>query len=667
MNQGFDQRVAGNGAAPVGTIGIGAVLAGRYRLISRVGAGGMATIFRAHDDTLDRDVAVKVLHDHLADDPSLLLRFRTEARHAASLMHPHIVNVFDQGVAELPYIVMEFVDGLSLREVLRDRERLSPGETLAVIDPVCAGLTRAHADGVIHRDVKPENVLIAARDGTVKVADFGIARALASSGLTTTGTLIGSVHYLAPEIVDGREATPASDQYAVGVVIFELLTGRKPLPADSPMAVALRHAREPIPPPSQSAEVPAAVDEVVARATAPDPSQRYPDVAGLAAALRAAVPGGPVPVIIQASDDRDGTLIIPSGTEATAFAGAADALRFRRQPGGSAWRWLRGVLAQAAPRLRLGGLVLLALILLGMGGWLTYDRVIAPVRAVPALEGSTQEEAEASLAEFGLAAEIGDPVSSLEVPAGGVVAQDPEAGTALRSGGTVTLNLSSGPQSVIMPSVLGRTRDEALAILHDDPYRFTVRVDEEFSDTVPAGQVQAQAPDAGEELEQGAESGVVINVSLGVEQVTVPDLSGRERDEAAQLLQERGLAGSFSEDFNDEQRAGRVVQQSPAPDSRVDKGSTVEVVVSRGSASVEVPDVLGQRVERAQEELAEVGLEAEVTVQPVPRLGPIRLRGSGRVAQQDPEGGATAQRGDSVRLLVFEEEDNRGRNGGDDD
>ncbi|HWH32732.1 MAG TPA: protein kinase, partial [Egibacteraceae bacterium] len=286
------------------------VLAGRYRLDARVGAGGMATIYRARDLTLDRDVAVKVLHPHLMDDDGLRERFRTEARHAARLLHPNIVNVFDTGdredpdglpagsPANLPWIVMEYVDGPSLRDVLRERERLSPREALSITEPVARALARAHGGGVVHRDIKPENVLIAA-DGTPKVADFGIARALAETSHTQTGTLIGSVHYMAPELVSGKPATAATDQYGLGVLLYELLTGTQPLPAESPMAIALRHAQEAIPPPSAvNPEVPAALDAVVARATAHAAEDRFPDMESFAAALRAAVPDGPEPVVV---------------------------------------------------------------------------------------------------------------------------------------------------------------------------------------------------------------------------------------------------------------------------------------------------------------------------------------------------------------------------------
>jgi len=316
---------------------LGDVLAGRFRLDARVAAGGMATIYRARDVVLDRDVAVKALHPHLAEDATLIERFRTEARSAAALVHPHVVNVFDQGVAGVPYIVMEYVDGPSLRHVLNRRGRLTPGEALAVLQPVCAALTLAHRAGTVHRDVKPENVLVASEDGTVKVTDFGIARILSATPITESGVVLGSVHYLAPEVVLGADATPASDQYAVGLMLFELLTGQRPLPADGAAAVAIRHAREPVPAPSGFVKgVGPRLDAVVARSTALQPGRRYPDLGAFVAALRAAVPGGPRPVVVPAADGSDRTVVLPAPAEDADPTAGASPIRGGGSPGSAA-------------------------------------------------------------------------------------------------------------------------------------------------------------------------------------------------------------------------------------------------------------------------------------------------------------------------------------------
>lgn len=345
------------------------LVGGRYRIDARVGSGGMATVYRAVDGELDRPVAVKLLHPHLAEDDHARQRFRTEARHAARLSHPNLVTVFDHGIDGRPFIVMEWVDGGSLRDRLQREGPLTPEATAEVVTALCAGLATVHEAGLVHRDVKPENVLLA-RAGP-KVADFGIARALADPTLTPTGEIIGSPHYLAPEIVHGGDPTPASDQYAVGVLVFEVLTGRVPLPADNLEAIVLRHAREPVPPPSSvRAGVSPALDAVVTRATATDPADRHPSVDALSAALRAAVdaPSGgetllraaPFSTTTAAPDaTRDS---VPGDDTVGAVTGrpappAAPPIRTRRRP----------------RRRRLLRWALLALAVLVVLGWLSDD------------------------------------------------------------------------------------------------------------------------------------------------------------------------------------------------------------------------------------------------------------------------------------------------------
>ncbi|MEX2621532.1 MAG: Stk1 family PASTA domain-containing Ser/Thr kinase [Egibacteraceae bacterium] len=634
------------------TATIGSLLAGRYRLVARIGAGGMATIYRARDESLDRDVAVKVLHGHLAEDASLLERFRTEARHAASLLHPSVVNVFDQGAADLPYIVMEYVDGPSLRQVLAERGRLNPGEALAVIEPVCHALGRAHATGLVHRDIKPENVLIAP-DGTPKVADFGIARAVAETGHTQTGALIGSVHYLAPELVDGREATAASDQYAVGIVLFELLTGRKPLPADSPMAIAVRHARESIPAPSSFvSDASRALDRVVAKATARDPGKRYPDLEALVTALRAAVPTGPQPVTVPSRNGVDRTLVIPAESAQTVSLAAdpqTDASApppARDQPRPARHR-RRGLLRVAV--------LLLVLATTAGAGFAAWHFLLAPVTTVPGLQDLSETQASAALEPLGLELVVTGTEPDFDVPAGQVLRQDPQAGQELRRGDSVAVVFSAGRAATAMPDVAQMPRDEALALLEGPEHRFEVRVDEDFSPTVPAGLVQAQAPEPETALTQG--DSVVINVSLGVRQVTVPDLAGMDREQAEAALAGADLVGEFTGEFSDEfPTPGAVIRQGVDADTEVDEGSTVPVTVSRGSTTVEVPDVRNDPIEEAVATIEGAGLVAQVIAEPRPRLGPFPAGRVGRVEVQDPSPGTTLRRGQTVELYTFSED-----------
>lgn len=630
--------------------GVDRVMGERYRLLERIGAGGMASIYRARDLTLERDVAVKVLHAHLADEPPVLARFRTEAQHAAALAHPHVVSVFDQGGDEQPFIVMEFVDGPSLRELLRRRGRVPPAEALALLDPVCRALHRAHSLGMIHRDIKPENVLITG-DGVVKVADFGIARAIEGSNHTQTGALVGSVHYLAPELVDDQRATAASDQYAVGVVLFELLTGRKALPAESPVAVALRHAREPIPPASEFAsDVPAALDDVIARACAFDPAERFADLAELLSALHAAVAEGPAPVTIPRDEVEASTVVTPveeTPVPSTSPTGTTPVPRSRRRR----WRAPRGTGRRLATT---AGMIAMLLVLLGAGSAAAWHWLIAPVQQMPQLQSLEQPEAEDVLDGLGLIPNV-DRQHTLSDPEGVVIGQDPPAGSELRRGSEVELIVSAGPDTVEVENVIGKPLGEARQILEDEPYYFDVNVDEEFHDTAPPGEVTLQSVEPGDEIEQGEQ--ITLRVSLGVEQVEVPDVTGLMRDEAEARLAGADLAGSVSTTYSDTvPNAGEVIEQSIEPGTKVDVDSTVELMVSRGPLTVEVPDLRGQPVQSAVAELEELALDVNVIRQPRPRIGPFVRGEEGQVEELDPAPGSSIERGQRIDVYTFDDD-----------
>jgi beta-lactam-binding protein with PASTA domain/serine/threonine protein kinase len=649
-----------------GEVAVGSVLGGRYRLEERIGAGGMATIYRSWDTTLERMVAVKVLHPHLADDPSVLARFRTEARHAAALVHPHIVHVYDQDPDPArPYIVMEHVDGPSLREVLNARGRLTPPEALALVEPVCRALSRAHAADVVHRDIKPENVLVTG-DGVAKVADFGIARALAETNHTQTGSLIGSVHYLAPELVDGKPASPASDQYATGVLLFELLTGRKALPAESPMAVALRHGREPVPAPSEHvSDVSPELDGVVARATAMDPEDRYPDMGAFVSELAAAIPGGPEPVVVSGHDRDDGsrTLVIaPPGDldDEPTFPPVGTAGRTRPSPASTE---RSDEQARRAPRSRgrrlliVTGAVVVLLALLGAASYATWNYVIAPVQVVPSLDGLSEDAARTELAGRGLDLTVSGSRHDRLTAEGTVLEQDPVPGTELRRGGEVAVVVSEGPAPVTVPAVVDLALEEARAALEGDPYHFTIaNVAEEHHDTAPVGTVINQDPAPGSELRQGDEISLIV--SLGIEQVTVPDLSGMTREQAEEALTAAQLTGEFTEEHHDEIPEGQVLSQAVAPDEQLDKGSVVPVVVSLGPAPFRLPDVRGRDIDEAAAELRALGLEVRVVPIPRQRIGPFRRGEIGLVEEQYPVPGddVFVRRGDAVDLWTFSED-----------
>jgi len=628
------------------------ILAARYRLEARVGAGGMATIYRARDLTLDRDVAVKVLHAHLVDDAGLRERFRTEARHAAKLLHPNIVNVFDTGDRDgpggLPWIVMEYVDGPSLRDVLRERGSLRPGEALAVVEPLARALARAHAGGVVHRDVKPENVLVAP-DGTPKIADFGIARAVAATSHTQTGTLIGSVHYMAPELVSGRPATTATDQYALGVLLYELLTGEQPLDADNAMAIALRHAQEPIPAPSaRNPAVPAALDAVVARATAADPGARFASMDDFAAALRAAVPDGPEPVVVhtRGDDGREHTLVIPAAALQTTVVPPPP------PPSPSRRLAPRRALGALGARRRLA-LPIAAAIVAILGVLALWAFVLAPVIDVPELTGLTLAQARAAAAERGLEIATEQPRHSREVPKGRIAVQEPGAGGRARRGGAVQVALSLGPRMVAMPKVVGLPRDQALQRLAE--HGFEVRVDNGFHDVAPPGQVAAQKPDPGGEVAEGSK--VTLYVSKGIEQVQVPNLDGMDRAEAAEALEQAKLRAIFTERYSDEvPEEGAVLSQSVPPGQTVDKNTEVTVEVSAGPMTIDVPDLRGMSIEEARAETRRLGLVLHVVEVPRERIGPFRRGRYGYVEEQEPSPGGRERRirrGETITVYTY--------------
>lgn len=627
---------------PAPTTRLPELIGGRYRLRAMLGRGGMATVHRAHDDRLDRDVAVKLLHAHLADDATFLDRFRREARAAAALSHPNVVSVFDWGETEDgAYLVLELIEGMSLRDVLQVRGRVTPSEALALLGPAAGGLAAAHEAGLVHRDVKPENLLLRP-DGVVKVTDFGLARAAAATTSTFgPDTMVGSPHYVAPEAISGGVVDARADVYGLGIVLFECLTGHPPFEGDTPMATALQRTARDVPAPSSVVPgIPAAVDRVVRTATAVDPDDRYSDAAEFALALSHAVPDGP-----SAVDLRDGsrdTVVLPNHatdtlvgiserrTAVTPVRGAGPAATADPQPGGRRpVRWLLALLLAAA---------------LAGGAWVSYDRVIAPVTAVPDVVEQPEAEATAVLesAGFDVAVATGRRFST-EVPAGHVIAQSPTSDA--RRGATVTLVLSAGPKQVTVPPVVDLPEEQARTLITSSDLE--VEVQRTYSDTVEAGIVVAVEPPAGEQVDEGAT--VTLTVSQGRQPIEVPNVAGRPEAEAVATLEEAGLTVAFADPVHDDDAAaGTVLAQTPGAGETLLRGDRVTLTISLGPAPVTVPDVTGRSEDDARAILEGRGLVVEVVY--VDTIIPFR---AGKVDDQDPAGGTEARRGDTVRLFVW--------------
>jgi beta-lactam-binding protein with PASTA domain len=660
---------------------VGLVLEGRYRLEERLARGGMSTVYAATDLRLHRTVAVKVMAEHLAHDPAFVDRFTREARATAMLSHVNVVSVSDQGSDQgLVFLVMELVRGRTLRDLLQARGRLTVGEAFAVLEPVLAGLTAAHRAGIAHRDVKPENVLIAL-DGQVKVADFGLARAVAGTGQTshTGGVLIGTVAYLSPEQLERGRSDARSDVYAAGVMFYELLTGHPPYVGDSALAVAYQHVHHDVPAPS--AEVPGVpwqVDELVARTTRRDPGGRPLDAGAFLAELtdlrtdlglaRVPVPTGrpagdptatlrpvnrttaPRPRHPSSPGGRPGS---PGGDPRTEVLGAARPDRGRGTtvlPGMGGGPTTAVGRARPSPvrpgvpqhirrrraRFAVAVVLLLAVTIGAVAWWLGTGRWTD----VPDLVGKDQDTAIGLLQEAGLDPELGEEQFSEDVPEGAVVSADPSSGEAIR-GSDVTLVVSQGPERFVVPADLaGQPLDPVLAQLATDLPEVTVAQVEDTSDDVPAGSVIGFQPAPGTELKRG--DTVTVVVSTGRAPVEVPDVVGQAPDAAQGTLEQLGFTVQRDTGRSATVPTGAVMGVSPArADGPQPYGSAVTITVSEGLPQVVVPDVTGQSRDDAERVLREAGLAVEVQ----------QFFGN-RVIRQTPDPGASVDLGSTVTILA---------------
>jgi serine/threonine-protein kinase len=599
---------------------VGRLLDERYRLDRVIARGGMATVFVATDTRLDRIVAVKVMHRALAEDPEFVARFTREARAAARVSAPEVVAVHDQGTdgeTGLAYLVMEHVQGMNLRQLLQQRGALPANRAVALLEPVLRALAAAHSAGLVHRDVKPENVLLS-DDGRVKVADFGLARAVETSNLTqTTGLLIGTVAYLAPEQVETGSADARSDVYAAGVLLWELLVGAPPYDGEKPLSVAYRHVHEDVPAPSTQVEgVPPALDDLVVRATRRDPALRPQDGAAFLAelvAVKAALP------VVEESVTTQQTLVVPRRVSGPA-APRTPEQRSRRK----AWWWWSALLA-------------LCLVALGGGYYFgSYRYTHAPsvlklslAQATEAVEGA------------GLSLERGDDVFDETIARGLVVSQDPGPNGRVRKSGTVTVHLSKGPDRRAVPVLEGKDQRTARAALANLGLVAAEKVRLAYSQKVAKDLVVTTDPEPGERLRPGTT--VTLVVSKGKEPVEVPNVTGKRRQDAEAQLKSLGFVVTVQEQFSDDIAAGIVMDQLPSSGT-ADKGSTVTLTVSKGPDLVQVPDLRGQSYEQAKSTLEGLGLRVKKRSFP---------GGPGNVLRTDPDRGEKVRRGTTVTVYVF--------------
>jgi serine/threonine-protein kinase len=612
----------------------GQLIAERYLIKAFVASGGMASVYRAEDTVLERVVALKIIHPHLATDRSFVDKFRREAKMAASLSHPNLVNVFDQGTDnQAIFLVMEYVPGINLRDALNDFGSLSPKRALEILEPLTAGLAAAHAAGILHRDLKPENVFLS-DNGTVKLGDFGLAREISSH--TQTGSLVGTAAYLSPELVLRGQADARSDVYSLGVMAFEMLTGKQPYDGDQAVQIAYQHANSNIPAPSSlNPEVPELLDEIVLWATARNPSDRPASATEL------------LPVITRAKSDIKRGLtttfedfgITRNVTEVfVAPAGATEVIGEMRPV--ENYERSDGFVKLAKANRRSGRLVLIMTLLAiflsaGSGWWFSAGPGGASV--VPELEGRSVEVAISALEPIGLQV-TQEQEHSATVPVGRVTRTEPVAGTRVAKQSAVTVFVSTGPKQVLVPEPLGLNLEQAKQLLIDTG--LTPGAVDSFFNTAEAGQVFAFSSAAGVSLDEG--SVVDLKVSLG----PVPAVEGLTLQQATEKLEAVGITVTSQQAFSDQVPSGQIITVVASADP-LPEGGSVALTVSKGPEFVTMPNVVGETVAAARNALQALGLIVVIdTDQLSSRYGIVK------VSRQTPAASARVRVGSEVTIYT---------------
>jgi eukaryotic-like serine/threonine-protein kinase len=615
----------------------------RYRVLGKLGGGGMADVYLAEDTTLGRRVALKVLLQRFVEDETFVERFRREAKAAAGLNHPNVVSIYDWGqIDHVYYIVMEYVEGETLKERIRRVGRLPAGEAVAIVVELLSAVQFAHANNVVHRDIKSQNILID-RHGKVKVTDFGIARA-GDSSMTEAGSILGTAQYLAPEQAKGERVDERSDLYSVGVVLYEMLTGSVPFKGDSAVTVAMKHVNElPVEPAELVPGLPYALNQIVLKALAKSPERRYASAAEFAQDLRSAMAGGPlVAATFDFAAERTQVmrpLAIPgeAGTQVMPARSPATTSESRRPKRRRRWAWL---------------LALLLLLVVAGAAYAVYHALSGTATSVPSVVGLTEAAATKSLQDAGFKVGVHDDYSD-QFAEGFVTRQQPAAGTKLISGGKVDIWVSRGAKTVALSDFRGWAAAEVAKWLKDNGL---VGVEKKgHSPTVPAGTVFKQSPAAFQTVMRGET--VTYWVSSGVAQVAVPDLSGGSQADAKAALEAVGLKlGLVSTQPSDTVLTGDVISQDPPAGNKVDTDTSVAIVVSSGSPTpsptptsttspVNVPNVYGMDVGMATSTLSAAGFLVSVKEK-------SSAQPAGTVIKMVPEADTMAPAGSTVLIVV---------------
>ncbi len=595
----------------------------RYRLERRIGTGGMADVYLASDGSLERRVAIKILADRYTRDEGFIERFRREARSAAGLNHPNIVGIYDRGESEgESYIAMEYVDGETLKDEINAHAPLPEAEAILYAQQALSALEFAHQRGIVHRDVKPHNMLIGT-DGVLKVADFGIARAQNTAEMTEVGSIVGTAQYLSPEQARGQAVGPQSDIYSMGIVLYEMLTGELPFTGTSAVEIAMKQVNEdPVPPSRRNRLVSRPLELVVLRALAKDPALRFQSAREMADELERVRRGLAVSqstqqaTMVMAAPTRVMPVTPPPGDEPPA-----------QQPKRSALPWL---------------LVALLLIAAAGVGFLVYRQLQSDQVTVPKVIGFTAASAQQTLQEKGFVVTSKRTSSSAENK-GLVVRQDPTSNTAADKGSTVTIFVGQGPNSIQLPKLAGKTLNAAISTVISAGLPAPVTIAK--ASTLAANTVISTTPGPGP-----VSPTTVVKIYYSSGQVSVPVVHGLSYDGAASRIESAGLTPSRIDQSSDTVPAGQVIGTDPAEGTTVVSGSTVQVFVSTGQAQVPVPGVTGEDVDQARSDIHDAGLKVNVTK----CLAPVGTP-DGQVVKQDPSDGTMVDPKSTVTVYVADQ------------
>jgi len=625
----------------------GELIDSRYQLIRQLANGGMASIYEAIDTRLDRKVAVKIMHPHLAQDDAFVSRFIREAKAAAALSHPNIVAVQDQGWNQsgVPavFLVMELIEGSTLREYLNERARFEIIDAINYLTPILSALAAAHALGIVHRDMKPENILIS-KEGRIKIADFGLARGeiIGSTMTAESSVILGSVSYLSPEQVQRGIADARSDVYAVGIVAFEMLTGEKPFIGDTPIQIAYMHVNQDIPSPrSKRKDIPQALDDLISRATSRDPDMRPGDAGEFLSSLEA-IAGDLDPKRNQLKLELDlpvEPIREKARTKAKQEIIAEPSLEIKESTKDIRRREEKK--HRASKRVRRNRKVALVLaIALGIGGWYTLvgpgSRIV-----VPSTVGGSYDEAISALTPLGLTNVIIEKRFDEEIAAGMIIESNPPGGGRVETGGEVTLVISRGAERYTIASLVGLTPQAAAAEITKSP--LTVGTTSEiYSNKIPKGLVLSTDPKAGAKVKR--DSAVNIVVSKGVETIALASYVGKSGEQALNELTDAGFNVESTYAFDESALTGSVISQSPAGNIDAPKSSTVTLIVSKGSQYVYIPNVFSLEESKAIKALKD--LELKVIVK---KLGVKKIK---KVTNISPQVGGKVKRGSTVTITV---------------